>query len=584
MSVQQASRTDTGSDGRDAPRDALRHRPQLGELLVRRGIVTESQIEAAMQRQRETGTRLGELLVGMGAIAPVELTRTLAEHFGFEFVDLEEAPIDYLVAHLLSEPMARANRALPVSRIGDAIAVAFENPLDVLALDDVRIACGADVIQLMAEGSQLDAAITRVWAHADMQADAKVLKEAEPEDEAAAGPELLAAVEDAPVVRFVNAFLARAVSEGASDVHLEPGRRGLRVRFRIDGVLHDVALSSGALQNSVISRLKLISGLDISNRRAPQDGRTSMTVGERSVDLRVTTIPTPQGEAVVARVLDRHEGVKGLHELGFLDDEWKRYEREFTKPQGTIASTGPTGSGKSTTLHATLRELNDPGRAIVTIEDPIEYYLDGVKQMQLNVRAGVTFASALRSVLRSDPDIILVGEIRDQETARIAAEAALTGHLVLTSLHTTSAVSTPLRLVEMGLEPYLVATALSCVVGQRLARRLCRHCRVESHPSRVQLAAVGFTDEMLDQDPDMVVFKAQGCPSCNQTGFRGRIGLFEVLPVTEAIERLIVERAPSRVVRDQAVAEGMVTLRHGALVRVARGDLSIEEVIRVVPA
>jgi type IV pilus assembly protein PilB len=389
-------------------------------------------------------------------------------------------------------------------------------------------------------------------------------------------------IEDAPIVKFVNLLITQAVQDRASDIHVEPAERDLRIRFRIDGVLHEVMHSPKSIQAGVISRLKVMSDINIAERRIPQDGRMSLTVGGKPVDLRVATLPTVFGEKVVMRILDKGQALLSMDDQGFLPDVLHRYESSYRKPYGTILVTGPTGSGKSTTLYATLNILNEVSRNIITIEDPVEYRLAGINQMQINARAGLSFAAALRSILRADPDVLLVGEIRDRDTATIAVEASLTGHLVLTTLHTNDASSTPQRLVEMGVEPFLVTSALDCVLAQRLARKLCDRCREQYQPSESELLEAGWPMEEINGSDWPLLHRSVGCSSCGRTGYRGRFALHEVMLVSEEIEKLIIERRSTDDLKKVAVMEGMVPLRSDGLRKVALGVTSLEEVFRVV--
>ncbi|MFM8972760.1 MAG: GspE/PulE family protein, partial [Actinomycetota bacterium] len=379
----------------------------------------------------------------------------------------------------------------------------------------------------------------------------------------------------------VNLLVQQAVPSRASDIHVEPTEHDLRIRFRIDGVLHEVMRSPRSIQAGVVSRLKVMADINIAERRIPQDGRITMKVSGRSIDLRVATLPTVYGEKVVMRILDKGQAVLDLADLGFLPETLDRFERSYRKPYGTILVTGPTGSGKSTTLYATLNLLNEPHRNIITVEDPVEYRLPGINQVQIHAKAGLTFAGALRSILRSDPDVVLVGEIRDRETAVIAIEAALTGHLVLSTLHTNDAASTPLRLVEMGVEPFLVTSALDAVVAQRLARRLCDKCKVPYQPSEAELIEAGWPVERITGDLP-TLHRPGGCTACGRTGYRGRFGVHEVMLMTEELERLVIERRSTEEVQKTAVMQGMLTLRDDGLRKVAMGHTSLEEIFRVV--
>ncbi|MDQ1370255.1 MAG: type pilus assembly protein PilB, partial [Acidimicrobiaceae bacterium] len=380
---------------------------------------------------------------------------------------------------------------------------------------------------------------------------------------------------------LANLLIRQAIQDRASDIHIEPTEHDVRIRYRIDGVLHEVMRSPKRVQSGLISRIKIMADLNISERRMPQDGRLSAVIAGRQIDLRVATLPTVYGEKIVMRVLDKGTALLDLGELGFLPSTLARYRTMFEKPYGTILVTGPTGSGKSTTLYATLNIVNDESKNVITVEDPVEYRLPNINQVQVNVKAGLTFAAALRSILRSDPDIVLVGEIRDRETANIAVQAALTGHLVLTTLHTNDAASTPMRLIEMGVEPFLVGSALDCIVAQRLARKLCDKCKERFQPTRAELATVGWDIE-AEGGEIPIIYRPVGCTKCSRTGYYGRFAIHEVMPVTEDIERCIVERGQSEDLKKLAVAEGMLTLRQSGLRTVRSGNTSIEEILRVI--
>jgi type IV pilus assembly protein PilB len=395
--------------------------------------------------------------------------------------------------------------------------------------------------------------------------------------------DIAAVTDEAPIVRYVNLLVVQALNERASDIHVEPTEGDLRIRYRIDGVLHDVSTAPRSIAQAVTTRLKVMADMNIAEHRTPQDGRISLNVGNRGVDLRVATLPTIHGEKIVMRVLDKSSVVLGFPDLGFDGDLLETYEGIFTKPYGTILVTGPTGSGKSTTLYTTLTALNSPEKNIITVEDPVELRLTGINQVQLNLKAGLTFASALKSILRSDPDIVLVGEIRDKETAVIAIEAALTGHLVLATVHTNSAAATPMRLVEMGLEPFLVTSAISGVLAQRLARRLCVHCKEPYEVSQADILGSGWSEEeATDVTDEATFYRAVGCTACSNTGYRGRKALAELMPMTEEIDRLIIEGGSVDDIHRLAVAQGMVTLRRSGLRKAMEGETTLEEVLRVV--
>src|SRR5882724_5077652 len=484
-------------------------------MLLSEGLITQAQLDAALKAQAERGLPIGQLLVEDGAVTDAVLMGALARQLGLEFVDLAEYPIDRGAVGLLPEAMARRLLALPVTWAEDRLIVAMADPGNVLAIDDLRAVTGADVQVVVATRTQLTEAIDRFHrldAEVDEVAQIAADELAEDDDADVARE----AVEDAPIVKFVNLLIAQAVADRASDIHVEPTEHDLRIRFRVDGVLHEVMHSPRSIQGGVISRLKVMADINIAERRIPQDGRISLSVAGKGVDLRVATLPTVYGEKVVMRILDKAQARLSLSDLGFHPAVLPRFEACFRKPYGTILVTGPTGSGKSTTLYATLNVLNSTDKNVITVEDPVEFRLPGVNQVQVNPKAGLTFASALRSILRSDPDVVLVGEIRDRETAVIAVEAALTGHLVLSTLHTNDAASTPLRLVEMGVEPFLVTSALDCVVAQRRARRLCDKCKESYQPTEAELREVGWDMEGgVDDWP--VLHRAIGCPSCGRT-------------------------------------------------------------------
>jgi type IV pilus assembly protein PilB len=455
----------------------------------------------------------------------------------------------------------------------------MSDPANVYALDDIRTITGRDVLPVVATANDVEAAIQR-YAGMDSQVEAmaSIVADASEEDEDA---DLGVAVEDAPIVKLVNAIMTQAVGDRASDVHIEPREHDVRIRFRVDGVLIEpMPPAPKNIQNGLISRLKVMADLNIAEKRVPQDGRIPMKVGGKALDLRMATLPTVYGEKVVLRILETSTAMLRLEELGFLEDSFNRFSQSFRKPYGAILVTGPTGSGKSTTMYGTLNILNQIDKNIITVEDPVEYRLAGVNQVQVNVKAGLTFALALRSILRMDPDIVLIGEIRDKETATIAIEAALTGHLVLSSLHTNDAPSAISRLVEMEVETFLVASAIDAVVGQRLARKLCERCHTGYRPDENELFAAGYPDWLWPEIQELQ--KPVGCPACANTGFRGRIGLYEVMQMTEEVERLTVERASADAIKAVAVQQGMMTLRDDGLEKARMGLTSLEEVARVV--
>jgi type IV pilus assembly protein PilB len=556
--------------------------PPLAKLLVSSGRVSEEQMAAAVQDHLTTGRSLGRVLTELGLLGEADLVRAMANQLGLEFVDLNDYSIDRSVTMLVPEAIARRHNVLPLGWTDDRPIVAVANPSDVFAIDDLRTIMGRDLTIVVATKSQINEYIDRVYKldqEANSVAETAAQETIDVDDEELAN--LHTVVEEAPIVKYVNLIILQALNDRASDIHMEPTADDLRIRFRIDGVLHDITRAPRSIKAGVISRLKVMADMNIAEHRVPQDGRVSLKASHRDIDLRVATLPTVHGEKIVMRILDKSNALMKLSDLGFLDDSLARYESSYSKPYGTILVTGPTGSGKSTTLYATLNILNSPERNLITVEDPVEYQIPGINQVQVNSRAGLTFATALRSILRSDPDILLIGEVRDRETAVIAIEAALTGHLVLTTLHTNDAAGTPMRLIEMGVEPFLVTSALDCVLAQRLARELCRRCREPYIPDMEELHVAGWDDD----EPvavDAQFYRAVGCQSCGRTGYRGRLAIHEVMVVTEEIERMIIARAPSEEIKRMSIEQGMRTLRQDGMRKAEMGMTTLEEVLRVV--
>jgi type IV pilus assembly protein PilB len=553
---------------------------QLGQLLVQRGLLTEAALALAIEEQARTGQTLGRLLIDASLVKETDLVAALASQLGLSFVDLSDYPVDPAAVGLVPDNLSRRYLALPIGFDGDRLIVAMADPSNVFAIDDIRHLTGREVRAVVATRAGIQAALDK-YHRLDTDAEnisAQAASAIEAEEDLANVREV---IEDAPIVKLVNVVITQAVQDRASDIHIEPTEHDVRIRYRIDGVLHEVMRAPKNIQPGIISRLKIMADINIAERRIPQDGRVTATVGGRAIDLRVATLPTVHGEKIVMRILDKSNALLQLTDLGFLPENMRRYEQSYSRPYGTIIVTGPTGSGKSTTLYATLNIVNDESKNVITIEDPVEYRVPNINQVQVNVKAGLTFAAALRSILRSDPDIVLVGEIRDRETANIAVQAALTGHLVLTTLHTNDAASTPTRLIEMGVEPFLVGSALDCIVAQRLARRLCDKCKERFQPTRAELATVGWDIEAEGGEVPLL-YRAIGCSKCSRTGYYGRFAIHEVLPVSEEIERLIVERGHTEDLKKLAVAEGMLTLRQSGLRTVRSGATSIEEVLRVI--
>jgi len=554
----------------------------LGEILLNEGYVTEEDLGVALSEQAERGKSLGRVLVELGMLSEAQLVSALAQQVGMDFVELSDFPVDRAATVLVAAAVCRRHTVLPIGFENGRLVVAMADPSNVVALDDVRTLARMPVKPVVAVHADLVGAIDR-YCRADDEID-NLTSAFEDTSTDTADTDLSKMGElvedDAPIVRFVNLLITQAIQDRASDIHIEPAEHDLRVRYRIDGVLKEVRRSPKQIQAGVISRVKILSDIDIAERRKPQDGRMSVTHNGRKIDLRVATLPTVWGEKVVMRILDNSTASLDLRELSFLDWNYETYRESYTKPYGMLLVTGPTGSGKSTTLYATLNAVSRPEINVITVEDPVEYRLAGINQVQVNPKAGLTFASALRSILRSDPDVVLLGEIRDHETAQISIEAALTGHLVLSTLHTNDAPSAVTRLIEMGIEPFLVGSALDCVVAQRLARRLCEKCKQPYVPSEVELVAARFP--WLPGEELPLLHRPAGCTACSHTGYYGRMAVHEVMRVTEQIERQAVSRASSAEIAATAEQQGMIPLRIDGWTKVASGLTSIEEILRVV--
>ena len=557
---------------------------QLGDILLERGLVTEDQMINAYTEHQRAGRALGRVLVDQGVLTESQLVAALAEQIGMEFVDLGDYPVDASIIARIPGNICRKHTVIPL-RVDDdgRLELAMADPANVFAIDDVKATLASvnlfvDIKPMVATRSDVAAAIDRYFRADDALDDLQAVLEENSDDDDLSN--LKEVTEDAPIVKYVNLLITQGIQDRASDIHVEPGEHHLVIRYRIDGVLHETMKSPKNIQSGVISRLKIMADINIAERRIPQDGRLSVSHNGKKIDLRVATLPTVWGEKVVMRVLDNSTARLELSDLGFSDQNFNAFRQSFTKPYGMILVTGPTGSGKSTTLYATLNQIARPEVNVITVEDPVEYRLPGINQVQTNAKAGLTFAAALRSILRCDPDIVLIGEIRDHETAQIAVEAALTGHLVLSTLHTNDAPSAVTRLTEMGLEPFLVGSALDCVLAQRLARRLCSKCKEPYTPDPQELLMARFP--WNEGDPVPTLHRAVGCPACSKTGYKGRLALHEVMPVSEDIERLAVSHASATAINEVAIAEGMMTLRNDGMHKVAQGVTSIEEIMRVV--
>jgi type IV pilus assembly protein PilB len=552
----------------------------LSEILIIRGLMPITSLDQVTGDPVRDDAHVAQLVVG-GVVSESQVASARAAQLGLPFVDLTDYPIDQSAVALVPVALLRRHEVLPIGRDGDRLLLAMADPRDVLALDDIRAAVKMQARPVVAERGDLLAALDR-FVRSD--SELSELTVAMVEENTSAGADLVPVTDqtedDAPIVRFVNLLISQAIQDHASDIHIEPGERQLDVRYRIDGVLHEMQSAPKSIQNGVISRLKIMSDIDIAERRKPQDGRMSVVHGGNRIDLRVATLPTVHGEKVVMRILDNTSSARNISDLHMLEHNFKMYETSYKKPHGMILVTGPTGSGKSTTLYTTLHAVAKREINVITVEDPVETRMPGINQVQVNPKAGLTFATALRSILRSDPDVVLIGEIRDQETAQIAIEASLTGHLVLSTLHTNSAPAAITRLTEMDIEPFLVGSALESVVAQRLARRLCDRCKEGYQHDGNDLERLGFP--MAPDGGVPLLFRPIGCIACSNTGYRGRIALHEVMIVNEEIERLAVARVSSAELTRAAIATGMLTLRQDGWAKVALGYTSIEEVLRVV--
>ncbi len=590
---------------------------KLGEILVRENLLTPQQLREALEFQREHGGRLGFNLVKMGLVSDDMITAVLSRQYGVPSVNLELFDIDDSVIRLIPREVAEKYSVLPLSRVGATLTLAMVDPTNVFAMDDIKFMTGLNIEPVVVSEASVQEAIARYYSQSreielarefeesvssngngnghhdalpgstmtldqlDFDSDGAEGLEVIDEDEEIDLTNLTRMSEDAPVVRLVNVLLSDALQRGASDIHIEPYEKEMRIRFRIDGVLYDVMHPPMRLRDALISRVKIMSKLDIAEKRLPQDGRIKIKLKahgrSRELDFRVSTLPTLFGEKVVLRLLDKERLMLDMTKLGFEPESLVKFQRNISKPYGMVLVTGPTGSGKTNTLYSALQSLNQPETNIMTAEDPVEFNLPGINQVQMKEQIGLNFAAALRSFLRQDPNIILVGEIRDFETAEIAIKAALTGHLVLSTLHTNDAPSTISRLMNMGIEPFLVATSVNLIQAQRLIRRICKDCKAEHSLPPEALVEVGFSAEEAKQ---LKTYKGLGCAKCNNTGYKGRIGLYEVMEVTDEVRELILIGASALELRKRAIEDGMITLRESGLYKIRGGLTTLEEVVR----
>lgn len=556
----------------------------IGEMLISGGEITREQLDKALEMNREKvqkGGRglLGQTLVDLGFTTEEMVTRAIARQANVDYVSLEEYEVDSTAATMVDPDSARRYQSMPIGFDNGRLVVAMMHPNDIVTIDDLRLITGYEVKPVCVSDSELKVAIDQ-YARSTADIESRVDEE-DQQDAAQASEDIQSAVGDKPAVQLANMIFNQAIRNAASDVHIEPQEKKLRVRFRIDGVLHEVMHPPVRMHPSLVSRIKVIAGMDIANRRSPQDGRTTLKMDGRVIDFRVAALPSAYGEKLTLRLLDRSARLITLPELGFPETQLKKFRSSIKLPYGCILVTGPTGSGKSTTLYAALSELNSVEKNIITVEDPIEYRMDGINQVQVNSRAGLTFATGLRSILRNDPDIIMIGEIRDQETARIAVESALTGHLVLSTLHTNDAAGAITRLGDMGIEPYLTASAVNAILAQRLVRVLCKQCRKSYTISREELHKSIPDFPFKKDEKEITLYQHVGCLRCSNTGYSGRIGVYELMRVTDNIKHLTLKNASTNEITKTAVKEGMITLRRDGFIKVREGTTTIEEALRV---
>ncbi|GAV22966.1 type II secretion system protein E [Carboxydothermus pertinax] len=553
---------------------------RLGDFLVENGLITEEQLQKALEYQKRSGERLGQALVKLGYVTEQDIMGVLEFQLGIPQVALYNYSLNPALIKSIPESLIKRHKVIPLKREGNRLTVAMADPLNVVAIDDLRLATNLDIVPVIASEKEIDAVINRFFGAIDLNETIKDIEKVSGEE-----PEVLkneeveeVLVDEAPVVRVVNSLLLQAVNQRASDIHIEPFEDMVRVRFRVDGFLREIMTLPRAIRSSLTSRIKIMANMNITEKRLPQDGRIKIKVANRQVDMRVATTPTLFGEKVVIRLLDQENALLTLDKLGLSNKNWERLNKILSLPYGMILIAGPTGSGKTTTLYAALNQIHDPSKNIITIEDPVEYVMPGVTQIQVNPKAGLTFAVGLRSILRLDPDIIMVGEIRDKETAEIGVKAANTGHLVLSTIHTNDAVSTVGRLVEMGIEPYMVAASLLGVVAQRLVRKLCQDCKV---PTDIGPDDPAYHALNLGQGEPVTVYRPVGCPACEHTGYKGRVGIHEVLINSKKVRNLIVNGGSYDDMLRVAREEGMVLMLEDGKEKVLAGITSPEEIIRV---
>ncbi len=557
-----------------------RKKVRLGDLLVQKGIITEEQLSEALKQQKEKKLMLGEMIVSMGFASQSQINDVLCEHLNIDFVDMREEEPDPQVLSLLDESIMRKYTLVPLRHDNNnagALQVAMADPMNILAMDDINIITGMQVVPILANAQDINAFLDKAFGQQQAQNIVELYKREQGDNNKEAEKENNARreeIENAPIVVLINNIIEQAVRQRASDIHIEPMEKTVRVRYRIDGNLKEIMKYDNALLGAITTRLKIMSGMDISEKRKPQDGRITTTVDRREYDIRVSNLPTVYGEKVVMRIASKEGFNVDISKLGLTERDRKVFQDILRNPHGIILVTGPTGSGKSTTLYTALSELNTEDVNIITVEDPVEANIDGINQVQVNTKANLTFASALRSILRQDPDIIMIGEIRDSETAEIAVRASITGHLVVSTLHTNSTASSVARLEDMGVESYLIADSMVGIIAQRLVRRLCE-CKKPKEATVEEKQLLG-----VDTDKSCTIYEPCGCKLCNNTGYYGRMGIYEIMKISPAIKRLISKNADAEDIKNQAVNEGMNTLKMAAANGVKEGITSIAEMIK----
>jgi type IV pilus assembly protein PilB len=552
----------------------LNNRKRLGDLLIEARLITKEQLDKALTVQKKTGERLGKVLINLGYITENNIIEVLEFQLGVPHVELAGMVITREIVATIPVALAERYQIIPLKKEGRRLTLAMVDPTNFFAIDDARMASGCEVEPVIAAEREIMRAISQYYGVNDLVE--KAVNQLKPEEAVAMSQ--VQTADDAPIIGIVNSLFSQAVRERASDIHLEPQEKTLRVRFRIDGVLREVASFTRDIQAAIVSRIKITGGMDISERRLPQDGRIKITEAGRDIDIRVSTLPTILGEKVVMRILDKQTVILDVGKLGFSAYNLQIFRRLYTQSYGMILVTGPTGSGKTTTLYSTLGEINTISKNTITVEDPVEYRLDGINQVQVNPKAGLTFALGLRSILRQDPNIVMVGEIRDTETADIAIRAALTGHLVLSTLHTNDAPGAITRLIDMGIEPFLAASSILGVLAQRLVRCICQECKTSYTPVRDSLERLFLG---IAPEQPLTLHQGTGCTACGFTGYKGRMGIHEVMPVTPAIRELITKRASADEIAIEARKQGMLSMRQDGISKALAGHTTVEEVMRV---